>query len=57
MITILAVSVALIAGLMMTRVVKPLKLPDVTAYLVAGVLIGPYFLGQLNIPGIGFIST
>ena len=38
MITILAVSVALIAGLMMTRVVKPLKLPDVTAYLVAGVL-------------------
>ena len=41
----------------MTRVVKPLKLPDVTAYLVAGVLIGPYFLGQLNIPGIGFIST
>lgn len=57
MITILAVSVALIAGLMMTRVVKPLKLPDVTAYLVAGVLIGHYFLGQLNIPGIGFIST
>lgn len=57
MITILAVSVALISGLMMTRVVKPLKLPDVTAYLIAGVLIGPYFLGQLNIPGIGFIST
>ena len=56
MTTILAVSVALIMGLMMTRIVKPLKLPDVTAYLVAGVLIGPYFLGRLNVPGIGFIS-
>ena len=57
MTTILAVSVALIMGLMMTRIVKPLKLPDVTAYLVAGVLIGPYFLGRLNVPGIGFISS
>lgn len=56
MTTVLAISVALIMGLMMTRIVKPLKLPDVTAYLIAGVLIGPYFLGQLNIPGIGFIS-
>lgn len=57
MTTILAISVALIMGLMMTRVVKPLKLPDVTAYLVAGVLVGPYFLGRLQISGIGFISS
>lgn len=57
MTTILAISVALIIGLMMTRVVKPLKLPDVTAYLVAGVLVGPYFLGRLHVSGIGFIST
>lgn len=57
MTTIMAVSVALIMGLMTTRIVKPLKLPDVTAYLIAGVLIGPYFLGRLNIPGIGFISA
>ena len=57
MTTIMAVSVALIMGLMMTRVVNFLKLPDVTAYLIAGVLIGPYFLGQLNISGIGFISA
>lgn len=57
MTTVLAVSVALIMGLMMTRIVRPLKLPDVTAYLIAGVLIGPYFLGQLNIPGIGFVSS
>ena len=51
MTAILAISVALIMGLLMTRVLKPLKLPDVTAYLIAGVLIGPYVLGRLNVPG------
>lgn len=56
MTTLLSLSIALFAGLMMTRVVKPLKLPAVTAYLVAGVLVGPYFLGKLGIPGIGFTS-
>ena len=56
MTTLLTLSIALIAGMMMTRVVKPLKLPAVTAYLVAGVLVGPYGLGLLNIPGLGFIS-
>ena len=35
---LLSVSIALIAGLLMTRVFKPLKLPSVTAYLIAGVL-------------------
>lgn len=54
--TLLAVSIALIAGLMMTRVVKPLKLPSVTAYLIAGVLIGPYCLGKLGVPGVGFTT-
>lgn len=44
------------AGLMMTRAVKRLHLPDVTAYLVAGVLIGPCCIGALGIPGIGFDS-
>lgn len=57
MTAILAISVALIMGLLMTRVLKSLKLPDVTAYLIAGVLIGPYFLGRLSIQGVGFIST
>ncbi|MCD8047812.1 MAG: cation:proton antiporter [Clostridiales bacterium] len=38
----------------MTRVFKPLKLPSVTAYLIAGVLIGPYCLGRLGITGLGF---
>ena len=51
---LLSLSVAVLAGLLMTRVAKPLKLPSVTAYLVAGVLIGPYCLGRLGIQGIGF---
>ena len=55
--TLLSVSVALLAGLLMTRLVKPLKLPDVTAYLIAGVLIGPYCLGALGIDGLGFTSA
>lgn len=53
---LLPVAVALICGLLMTRVVKHLKLPAVTAYLIAGVLIGPYCLGSLGIPGIGINS-
>ena len=52
--TLLSLSVAVLAGLLMTRVAKPLKLPSVTAYLVAGVLIGPYCLGLLGIEGLGF---
>ena len=40
----------------MTRFFKPLKLPSVTAYLIAGVLIGPYCLGRLGIGGVGFSS-
>lgn len=52
--TLLSLSIAILAGLLMTRVAKPLKLPSVTAYLVAGVLIGPYCLGLLGIEGIGF---
>ena len=51
-----SLSVALFAGLMLSRLAKLVKLPAVTAYLVAGVLIGPYFLGALNLPGLGFIS-
>ncbi len=49
-------SIALLAGLFMSRVMKRLKLPAVTAYLVGGILIGPYCLGRLGIPGLGFVS-
>lgn len=54
--TILCLSIALIAGLLMSRLTKILGLPAVTAYLVAGILIGPYFLGRLGISGLGFTS-
>ena len=51
---LLSVSFALLAGLLMTRAFKPFKLPAVTAYLIAGVLIGPYCLGGLHIAnGVG----
>ena len=53
---LLSVSVALLAGLRMTRAFKPFKLPSVTAYLMAGVLIGPYCIGALHIEGLGFTS-
>ena len=52
--TLLSVSIALLGGLLMTRAFKPLKLPSVTAYLIAGILVGPYCLGQLGIGGLGF---
>ena len=55
---LLSIAIALFAGLFMTRVIKPLGLPAVTGYLIAGVLIGPFCLGQLGellgITGLGF---
>ena len=54
--TLLALSVAMLAGLMMSRLTKVWNLPAVTAYLVAGILIGPYCLGHPGIPGLAFIS-
>ena len=49
-------STAIFVGLMLSRLAKKLSLPAVTAYLVAGILIGPYCLGALNVQGLGFIS-
>ena len=54
--TLLSLSIALIVGLLLSRITKKLDLPAVTAYLVAGILVGPYFLGALGVPGVGFIS-
>jgi Kef-type K+ transport system membrane component KefB len=47
-----SLALGLLAGLFMSRIVKPLKLPAVTGYLLAGVLIGPYCLGKLGITGL-----
>ena len=54
--TLMSLSVCLFAGLLLSRLAKLVKLPAVTAYLVAGILVGPYVLGSLGIPGLGFIS-
>ena len=53
---LLSLSVALFAGLMLSRLAKRVQLPAVTAYLVAGILIGPYLLGSLGVKGLGFVS-
>ena len=53
---LLVLSISLMAGLMLSRVAKIFNLPAVTAYLVAGVLIGPFVLGQLGVAGLGFVS-
>ena len=57
MATLLSVSIAMLAGLLMTRVFKKWKLPAVTAYLVAGVLIGPFCLGAVGVEGLGFPTS
>ena len=57
---LLSLSIALLAGLLMSRLAKLVNLPAVTAYLVAGILVGPYCLGQLSsltgLEGLGFTS-
>jgi Kef-type K+ transport system membrane component KefB len=53
---LLSLSIALFGGLMLSRLAKLLQLPAVTAYLVAGILIGPFCLGKIGVNGIGFTS-
>nr|WP_325301139.1 cation:proton antiporter [uncultured Oscillibacter sp.] len=53
---LISLSTALTGGLLLSRVAKRLKLPAVTAYLVAGLLLGPFCLGALGIGGLGFAS-
>ncbi len=53
---LLSLSVALFVGLMLSRVAKLAKLPAVTAYLVAGIIVGPYCLGAFGVSGLGFTS-
>ena len=54
--SLLAIGIAMYAGLFLSRLTSRLKLPDVTSYLVAGLLVGPLVLGRLGIPGLGFHS-
>lgn len=52
----LSVSICAFAGLLMSRVCKFLKLPAVTGYLVAGILVGCYCLGSIKLPGGYFLG-
>ena len=53
---LLSLSISLMAGLLLSRLAKKFQLPAVTAYLIAGILIGPDILGRLGIDGLGFAS-
>lgn len=56
---ILSLALILFAGFLMTRITKKLKLPDVTGYLLAGILIGPYALNLIPsyvLTGMDFIT-
>lgn len=55
--TLICLALAGIGGLLLSRLTKLLNLPAVTAYLVAGLLMGPFFLGALNITGVGFNTS
>ncbi len=55
---ILSVALMLMAGFLMTRITKKLKLPNVTAYIVAGILLGPFCLDLIPssiVQGMGFL--
>ena len=53
---LLSLSIALLAGLLLSRLAKFVELPAVTAYLIAGVVIGPFCLGAIGIDGIGITA-
>lgn len=54
--TLLALSLGMIVGLLMTRIMKKINLPNVTGYLIAGLIVGPYCLGVFNSENIEGLS-
>ncbi len=53
---LICLAVAMVGGLMLSRLTKLVHLPAVTAYLLAGLLLGPFCIGALKLPGLGFNS-
>lgn len=53
---LLGISIALIAGLISNRLIKLINLPNVTGYLLVGILLGPYFFSLFNNNITGVIS-
>lgn len=46
-VVIISIAIMLICGFLMTRITKKLRLPNVTAYIIAGILIGPFCLNLI----------
>lgn len=56
---IISVAVMLIAGYVMSRLTKKLRLPNVTGYIIAGILIGPYCINIIPakvVEGMSFLA-
>lgn len=56
---LLTLAVILLSGFLVTRLTKLLKLPNVSGYIIAGILIGPHLLNlvpQSILDGMGFVS-
>ena len=53
---LLNIGIAILVGLIMSRFAKLVNLPAVTAYLVSGVLLGPFCIGAIGVPSLGFTS-
>ncbi len=56
---IVSLAIIIVAGFLMSRLTKLLKLPNVTGYIIAGVLIGPHVLNiipQEIVPSFSFIT-
>ncbi len=57
-VTIISIALMLAAGFLMTRITKKLRLPNVTAYIVGGILAGPFALNlipQAIVEGTSFL--
>ena len=54
---LITVSIAMLAGLLMTRFTKLFNLPAVTAYLIAGLIVGPFLVGAIDLSALGLPFT
>ncbi len=54
---LISLSIALLVALLLSRLAKLVNLPAVTAYLVAGILVGPFVLGAFDINGLGITKA
>ena len=58
-VVIITIALMLFTGYLMTRITRKFKLPNVTGYILAGILMGPYCLDMVPvkvIDGMDFLS-